>query len=63
MQPTAAGANPGSRLLGSLNARDSEQIRRDHVDRRTDVYAAYMYDKISSQSSGDTFGVGIRAKF
>ena len=33
------------------------------LSKRTDVYAAYMYDKFSGQSTGDTFGVGMRAKF
>ncbi|WP_322061090.1 porin [Paraburkholderia sp. J63] len=33
------------------------------LSKRTDVYAAYLGDKISGESYGDTFGVGIRAKF
>jgi predicted porin len=33
------------------------------LSKRTDVYAAYMNDKYTSVSTGDTFGVGIRAKF
>lgn len=33
------------------------------LSRRTDVYAAYLNDKISGESHGNTFGVGIRAKF
>ncbi|SAL19574.1 porin [Caballeronia turbans] len=33
------------------------------LSKRTDVYAAYLNDKYTSMSSGDTFGVGIRAKF
>ncbi|WP_118181785.1 porin [Paraburkholderia phosphatilytica] len=33
------------------------------LSKRTDVYAAYMNDHFTSQSTGDTFGVGIRAKF
>jgi predicted porin len=33
------------------------------LSKRTDVYAAYMYDHLSNQNSGDTFGVGIRTKF
>ena len=33
------------------------------LSKRTDVYAAYMRDKVTSLSSADTFGVGIRAKF
>jgi predicted porin len=33
------------------------------LSQRTDVYAAYMYDHFTSQSSGNTYGVGIRSKF
>ncbi len=33
------------------------------LSKRTDVYAAYMYDHISNMSSGNTYGVGLRAKF
>jgi predicted porin len=47
-----------------------DQIRRtwavgyDYpLSKRTDVYAAYLDDKISGESHGETFGVGIRAKF
>jgi hypothetical protein len=27
------------------------------------VYAAYLYDHITGQSSGNTYGAGLRAKF
>ncbi|MDN7176847.1 porin [Caballeronia sp. SEWSISQ10-4 2] len=33
------------------------------LSKRTDVYAAYMNDHYVGQSTGDTFGVGVRAKF
>jgi predicted porin len=33
------------------------------LSKRTDVYAAYLNDHYTSMSTGDTFGVGIRAKF
>jgi predicted porin len=33
------------------------------LSKRTDVYAAYLNDKYTSQSSGNTYGVGLRAKF
>ncbi|SAK49824.1 porin [Caballeronia ptereochthonis] len=33
------------------------------LSKRTDVYAAYLDDKISGESHGETFGIGIRAKF
>jgi predicted porin len=54
-----------SRDGGGLNqTRQTASIGYDYpLSKRTDVYAAYMYDKISSQSSGDTYGVGLRAKF
>jgi predicted porin len=66
-------AGPGTIMASYAYSRDSgglDQTRQtaavgyDYpLSKRTDVYAAYLYDKISSQSSGDTFGVGIRAKF
>nr|WP_224788858.1 porin [Pandoraea terrae] len=34
-----------------------------NLSKRTDVYTAYLSDKVSSLTRGDTFGVGIRAKF
>lgn len=34
-----------------------------NLSKRTDVYAAYFYDKITNLSHGDTFGVGLRHKF
>jgi predicted porin len=33
------------------------------LSKRTDVYAAYMNDRLSSLSTGQTIGAGIRAKF
>jgi predicted porin len=66
-------AGPGTVMASYAYSRDSggsEQKRNtwalgyDYpLSKRTDVYAAYMYDRLSGQSSGDTFGVGIRAKF
>ncbi|WP_179405548.1 porin [Burkholderia guangdongensis] len=63
----------GSALASYAYSRDSgglEQRRRtwalgyDYpLSKRTDVYAAYMNDHISNLSNGDTFGVGLRAKF
>ncbi|MFM0314921.1 porin [Paraburkholderia nemoris] len=54
-----------SRDGGGLNqTRQTASVGYDYpLSKRTDIYAAYMYDKISSQSSGDTYGVGLRAKF
>ncbi|MBY4898554.1 porin [Cupriavidus sp. AU9028] len=34
-----------------------------NLSRRTDVYAAYFFDKVSDRSHGDTYGVGIRHRF
>ncbi|NUO85030.1 MAG: porin, partial [Cupriavidus sp.] len=34
-----------------------------NLTKRTDVYAAYYYDKITGIEHGDTFGVGVRHKF
>lgn len=52
----------------SRNSGGSDQTRRtwalgyDYpLSKRTDVYVAYMNDQITSQSTGDTFGVGMRA--
>jgi len=54
-----------SRDSGGLNqTRNTAAIGYDYpLSKRTDLYAAYMYDHIDNQSSGDTFGVGVRAKF
>jgi len=34
-----------------------------YLSKRTDVYAMYMNDKITNQSTGNSFGVGIRHRF
>lgn len=34
-----------------------------NLSKRTDVYAAYYYDKVSGIEHGDSFGVGVRHKF
>lgn len=34
-----------------------------YLSKRTDVYAAYSYDKIASKPSGSTYGVGMRHTF
>ncbi|MGI4982761.1 MAG: porin [Janthinobacterium lividum] len=33
------------------------------LSKRTDVYAAYLDDRYTHMSSGNTFGIGVRAKF
>jgi predicted porin len=54
-----------SRDGGGLDqTRQTTSIGYDYpLSKRTDVYAAYMYDHLSNQTSGDTYGVGIRTKF
>jgi predicted porin len=66
-------AGPGTVMASYAYSRDSgglDQTRQtaaigyDYpLSKRTDVYAAYLYDHFSGQSSGDTFGVGMRTKF
>lgn len=34
-----------------------------NLSKRTDVYAAYYYDKVTGVEHGDTFGVGVRHRF
>ncbi|CAM2191285.1 Outer membrane protein (Porin) [Paraburkholderia kururiensis] len=62
---TAMASYAYSRDGGGLDqTRQTWAVGYDYpLSKRTDVYAAYMYDHISNQSSGDTFGVGMRAKF
>lgn len=54
-----------SRNAGGLDqTRQTWALGYDYpLSKRTDLYAAYMNDHISGQSTGDTFGAGIRAKF
>ncbi|VVE41087.1 porin [Pandoraea horticolens] len=33
------------------------------LSKRTDLYAAYLNDKVSGLEAGNTFGVGMRTKF
>ncbi|MFC0399615.1 porin [Paraburkholderia rhizosphaerae] len=66
-------AGPGIVMASYAWSRDSgglDQTRQtwavgyDYpVSKRTDLYAAYLYDHFSGQSTGDTFGVGVRTKF
>ncbi len=49
--------------VGDFN-RNTVGIAYDYnLSKRTDLYAAYFYDKLSGQSHGDSLGVGIRHKF
>lgn len=44
--------------------RNTGSIAYDYnLSKRTDLYAAYYYDKLTGQAHGDTAGVGIRHKF
>jgi predicted porin len=54
-----------SRDSGGLNQRRSTfAVGYDYtLSKRTDVYVAYLRDHISNESTGQTYGVGIRSKF
>lgn len=54
-----------SRDTGGLNqTHQTAALGYDYpLSKRTDVYAAYMYDHFDNMSSGMTYGAGIRAKF
>jgi predicted porin len=64
---------PGSVMASYAYSRDTGGLDQTHqsaaigydypLSKRTDVYAAYLYDKFSNMSSGETYGVGLRAKF
>ncbi len=69
----SAPAGPGTVMASYAYSRDGGGLDQTHqtwalgydypLSKRTDVYAAYLNDHISGQSTGDTFGVGLRAKF
>lgn len=49
---------------GEQTKREILSLGYDHfLSKRTDVYAVYMYDKIKSLDSGNTFAVGVRHRF
>ncbi|CAJ0808017.1 porin [Ralstonia flaminis] len=54
-----------SRDSGGLNqTRRTASLGYDYpLSKRTDLYAVYMLDRFSGMSSGETAGVGIRARF
>lgn len=64
---------PGSILASYAYSDDASGLRQHRnsaalgydyrLSKRTDVYTAYLLDKISGMSSGQTLGVGIRSKF
>jgi len=66
--PLGAGKLLASWAKTELNARDVDRttftIGYDHdLSKRTDVYAMLMNDKMTRQTSGTSFGVGIRHRF
>ncbi|VWC03715.1 porin [Burkholderia lata] len=45
-------------------ARSTASISYDYpLSKRTDVYAGYLYDRVSNLSTGCTYGAGIRTRF
>ncbi|WP_244120029.1 porin [Burkholderia gladioli] len=54
-----------TKMVGSMNTtRNTWSVGYDYnLSKRTDVYAAYLNDRITGLSSGNTFGVGIRTYF
>jgi predicted porin len=50
--------------VGADTKRDTIAVGYDHdLSKRTDLYAIVMNDKITAQSSGTSFGLGIRHRF
>jgi predicted porin len=54
-----------TKMVGSIDAtRNSWSVGYDYsLSKRTDVYAAYLNDRVTALSSGNTFGVGVRTYF
>jgi len=53
----------GSETLGSAR-RDTTTLAYDYpFSKRTDLYAAWRYDKVTDLNPGNTFGLGLRHKF
>jgi predicted porin len=54
-----------SRDGGGLDqTRQTASVGYDYpLSKSTDVYVAYMYDHLSNQTPGDSYGVGIRTRF
>ncbi|MGB7480098.1 MAG: porin [Burkholderiaceae bacterium] len=60
----AAYAQTKEDIAGSDRTRGTASIGYDYnLSKRTDVYAIYMNDRITDQSNGNSFGVGIRHRF
>ena len=49
---------------GASATRNTASLGYDYnLSKRTDLYAIYMNDRVTNQSNGNSFGVGIRHKF
>jgi predicted porin len=54
----------GSNELIDSRRRDTATVAYDYpFSKRTDIYAAWRYDKVTDLNPGNTFGVGLRHKF
>ena len=54
----------GGNEVAIAKRRDTTTVAYDYpFSKRTDVYAAWRYDKVSDLNPGNTFGVGLRHKF
>jgi predicted porin len=50
--------------IGASQKRDTISVGYDYdLSKRTDLYAVVMNDKISNQTTGNSFGVGVRHRF
>lgn len=51
-------------VIGADQKRNTISVGYDYdLSKRSDVYAVYMNDRITNQSNGNSFGVGIRHRF
>lgn len=51
-------------VVGADLTRNTASVGYDYfLSKRTDLYAAYMYDKVSTQNQGNSFVTGIRHRF
>ncbi|HYD59520.1 MAG TPA: porin [Noviherbaspirillum sp.] len=51
-------------VIGADQKRKTASLGYDYdLSKRTDVYAIYMNDRITNQSTGNSFGVGVRHRF
>lgn len=54
-----------TKMVGSIEStRNTWSVGYDYnISKRTDVYAAYLMDRVTGLSTGNTFGVGVRTYF